>query len=98
MKPTQDRKYGLNTEGQLCNIATGVPIPSDEPIFILRAKDITAEQTLHYYMTLTVTEDHKKAIQQRIQDFKDFRVNSPDRMKAPDTVFPFPEVEEVAPH
>ena len=93
MKKTQDRKYGLNNEGRLCNIATGKPIPDDEPIFIFRAKDAVSEQTLHYYLTMAVTEDHKSAIRQRIQDFKDFRVNNPDRMKAPDTVFPFPVAE-----
>ena len=91
MQSTQDPKYGINEEGKLCNIATGVAIPNDEPVFILRAKDVTAEQTLSYYLTMTATEDHKQAIMHRREDFKNFRIANPDRMKAPDTVYPFPE-------
>lgn len=91
MKPTQDPKYILNKKGQICNGATEEPIPDDEPIFILRAKDVLAEQTLHYYLTMVATEQHKQAIKHRIQDFQRFRGEHPDRMKAPDTVYPFPE-------
>ena len=94
MKSTQDPKYGINDEGKICNIATGEAIPDDEPVFILRAKDVTAEQTLSYYLTMTSTEEHKQAIKHRIDDFKVFRIGNPDRMKAPDTVYPFPENAE----
>ena len=91
MKSTQDPKYGINEAGVICNIATGVPIPADEPIFILRAKDVLAEQTITYYLTMVATEDHKLAVRHRMNDFKGFRLDEPERMKAPDTVYPFPE-------
>lgn len=92
MKTTQDPKYGINEDGVICNIATGVPIPSYEPVFILRAKDVFAEQTLAFYLTMTATEEHKEAIKHRMADFKEFRLNNPDVMKAPDTVYPFPGI------
>ena len=91
MKSTQDPKYGINDDGVICNIATGVPIPNDEPIFILRGKDVLAEQAVAYYLTMVATGEHKQAIEHRIQDFKVFRLTHPERMKAPDTVYPFPE-------
>ncbi len=94
MKSTQDPKYGINEDGIICNIATGVPIPSDEPIFILRAKDVLAEQTIAYYLTMTATNGHGQAIQNRIDSFKNFRLANSDKMKAPDTVYPFPESKE----
>lgn len=95
--PTQDPKYGINEQGQLCNVATGVPIPDDEPIFILRAKDMLAEQTLSWYLSTVATGEHRDAVRHRIEDFKQFRLANPEKMKAPDTVYPFPKpVGEVA--
>ena len=93
MKPTQDPKYGIDNEGRLCNIASGEPIPEDEPIFIFRAKDMLAENALHYYVGAVTTNMHKEAIHARIKDFQHFRQQNPTRMKAPDTVFPFPKGE-----
>jgi len=98
---TQDPKYCIEvnfTDGmtdvkaRLVNIATGDPIPEDEPVFMLRAKDVFAEQTIAYYLTLASQREHKAAIVERIGDFTEFRINNPDRMKAPDTVHPFPKV------
>lgn len=90
MQPTQDPKYCIDNNGAICNVATGVPIPADEPIFILRAKDELAAQALAYYLTMVATEQHKDAVKHRMDDFTAFRLNNPDRMKAPDTVYPFP--------
>lgn len=94
MKPTQDPKYGINDEGQICNITTGTPIPDGEPIFIFRAQDALAVQPILYYSTLVVTEQHKMAIKARISHFNRFSLDYPERMKAPDTVYPYPRVSE----
>ena len=91
MKATQDPKYGIDAKGRICNIATGVPIPEDEPIFILRAKDELAEQTLHFYLSMVPTNEHQDAVCFRIDDFRGFRYLKRDRMKAPDTIFPYPK-------
>lgn len=93
MKATQDPKFGIDDEGRLCNIATGEQIPADEPVFIFRGKDILAEQALLYYYSLVSMHDHRQAVNHRINDFKRFRLDHSDRMKAPDTVYPFPEVK-----
>jgi len=91
MKATQDPKYGIDGKGRICNIATGVPIPEDEPIFILRAKDALAEQALHFYLSMVATNEHRDAVYSRINDFRSFRYLKKDRMKAPDTIFPYPK-------
>jgi hypothetical protein len=92
MKVTQDPKYGIDDDGRLCNIATGEQIPADEPVFILRGKDALAEQALLYYYSLVSMHDHKQAVHHRINDFKGFRLGHPDRMKAPDTIYPYPKL------
>lgn len=94
MKPTQDPKYGINDDGQICNITTGKPIPDDEPIFIFRAQDALAVQPILYYLTLVVTEAHKMAVKDRIAHFNRFSLDNPERMKAPDTVYPFTRIPE----
>ncbi|MEA3242865.1 MAG: hypothetical protein U9Q19_05415 [Pseudomonadota bacterium] len=93
MKPTQDPKFGIDDDGRICNIATGEPIPADEPVFIFRAKDMLAEQALLYYYALVSMHDQRLAVHHRITDFKRFRQDNPELMKAPDTVYPFPEVK-----
>ena len=92
MTPTNDPKYGINEEDQICNIATSKPIPDDEPIFILRAKDELAAQTIAYYLNMVATEEHNAAVKSRLSDFQQFKRINPERVKMPDTVFPFPEV------
>lgn len=87
---TQDPKYVI-INNQICNASTKKPIPDDEPIMIFRAQDELAEQALLYYLTLVVTHEHKQAIEHRIGDFREFRLEHPDRMKAPDTTYPFPD-------
>ena len=93
MKPTQDPKYGINKEGQICNIETGIPIPENEPVFMLRAKDILAAQVISYYENLVPAAEHKQAVLSRINDFKMFARAYPEAMKAPDTAFPFPKIK-----
>jgi len=92
MEPTQDPKYGIELGG-ICNIETGVPIPLDEPVFILRAKDILAEQTLQFYESMVAAREHAEAVHVRVNEFRNFRHEHPDRMKAPTTVFPYPVIK-----
>lgn len=94
MKLTQDPKYGINNDGKICNVATGKPIPDDEPIFIFRAQDVLAEQSLSFYLSMVHVAQHRMAVKNRIEHFKSFRLEHPDRVRAPDTVYPFPKVDD----
>lgn len=74
-----DRKYGNVT----------VPgIPGDEPIFILRARDIAAAQTIADYAArceaVGSPQDHVDAAQEVHAAFRDWAYAYPDRMKVPD--------------
>lgn len=81
---SQEPKYNA-VAGQIVNRATGNPIPSDEPVFILRAKDLHAISALRAYLQACTTHAHQEAIARRIDDFEAFAVAHPDRMKEPDT-------------
>jgi len=71
-----------------------VPIPDNEPVFILRAKDVLAEQTIAYYLTMVSVEQHNEAVKHRRNDFRQIRITYPQLMKAPDTIYPYPQVEK----
>jgi len=88
MKTKQEPKYKI--QGKIVNRQSGNPIPDDEPVFILRARDMTAVDVLMFYLSRAKTEDclieHLHAVQKRIDQFKEFANKNPFRMKKPDTV------------
>lgn len=87
MTPQQEPKYEAR-DGRIYNRATGEPIPEDEPVFILRAKDTTAVTTLiDYYITHLKAGNnaHAEAVLARVKDFQRFQARWPQRMKHPDT-------------
>ncbi len=69
----------------LVNRQTGKPIPDDEPIFILRAKDRQAVYALRAYLILCENDAQCEAIHRRIQQFENWAKEHPDRIKEPDT-------------
>ena len=81
---TQDPKY-IIIDGALANASTREFIPEDEPIFILRAKDICALPTILQYAGFVNNEEHKRAVNKRVTEFHNFSANNPDRMHMPDT-------------
>lgn len=85
MLVSQEPKYNAEA-GQLVNRASGKPIPSDEPVFILRAKDRNAVQAIMHYRSLCLgNPEHYQAVDARVGDFLEFAANHPERMKYPDT-------------
>lgn len=86
MKFEQEPKYMTNPQGQILNRETGMPIPDDEPVFIMRAQDINAVNTMRYYRDHCSDPDHKRAVQKRINQFTDFAVNNVVKMGEPDTL------------
>lgn len=82
---TQDPKY-LIIAGQLCNAFTKEPIPSNEPVFILRAKDIHAYPTLDFYEDKCTDEEHRSKVAGRMVEFDEFKSKNNDLMGEPDTL------------
>lgn len=83
MTPEQEPKYGVNADGRLYNRETGNVIPDDEPVFILRARDVHAATALQHYMDACLVDGHKSVVRKRISHFVDFAISHPDRMREP---------------
>ena len=81
---TQDPKYDI-IDGQLANANSREFIPIQEPVFMLRAKDVHAIRTLQYYLQCCIDADHKDALVKRIREFEEFRMMNPEQMNEPDT-------------
>lgn len=85
MNPTQEPKYKIEN-GKLVNRQSGEQIPDDEPVFVLRARDIHATAVLYFYSQQNGHDAiHKQAIEKRLAQFHRFAGQHPDRMKQPDT-------------
>lgn len=89
MKRKLDGKFTLEVRDGKIEIVNpaGVPIPDDEPVFLLRARDRLAMRLLAYYATLSradsCTEYHLRGINGAIIAFDEFRSAHPERMKQP---------------
>ena len=85
MNTAQEPKYIIN--GPVVNRQSGHAIPDDEPVFLLRARDILALSVLEHYLEVAehCDQEHLDAIQKRIDQFEAFANKHPDRMKEPDT-------------
>ena len=84
MLPSQEPKYGIR-DGRIINRQTGERIPDDEPIFVRRAKDRLAVRILTAYFSAIEDPEHARAVAGRLEDFKRFAREHPERMKDPDT-------------
>ena len=84
MLPSQEPKYGIRN-GQIVNRESGAPIPDDEPIFVFRAKDRLAVRILTGYFSAIEDPEHARAVAARLEDFKRFAKEHPERMQDPDT-------------
>lgn len=78
-----ERKYKIENN-RLVKRSDGVPIPDDEPLFILRGQDIKALPLLLAYNIICQNLKHIAGIVESIGDFTRFRDNHPERMKEPD--------------
>jgi hypothetical protein len=80
-----DGKFGIRDE-QIINLVSGEAVPEDEPLFLLRARDRHAYDTLMHYLHLCegdCNDLHLEGIKQRIRKFTDFASAHPERMKQP---------------
>jgi len=79
----RERKYDIENN-RLVKRDGKIPLPEDEPLFVLRAQDKYALVVLGAYYALTQSLPHKEAVLKVIKDFQDFERKHPDRMKYPD--------------
>jgi hypothetical protein len=80
----EDRKFRFEAAcGRFVNRVSGEEIPDDEPVILFRARDAKALPLLKFYQELCVDDHHKQAIQDRIDEFQDFMLANPGRMKEP---------------
>jgi hypothetical protein len=87
MPSTQEPKYGIR-DNRLFNRDTGEFIPTNEPLFLLRARDRLALLSLIHYSSLCVRhagEQQALSVGERIKDFDEFARKHPRGMKYPDT-------------
>lgn len=82
---TQDKKFYIE-DNRL--VGQSGPVPDDEPLFILRARDVNAIPTLRQYFQIASrnsASQHVRAITEAIERFQTFKESNPDRIKVPDT-------------
>lgn len=89
---TQDPKYSIRNN-RLINAERNEDIPLDEPIFLLRARDrYGLDGVFRYFDTIRqaagegdVQVNHLDAVRRRLNDFEQFRLSYPERIKTPDS-------------
>jgi hypothetical protein len=63
------------------------PVPEDEPVFILRARDHLAVAAIEYYERLSLADGcndyHQGGMVRVIAAFKEWAAQNPDKMKQP---------------
>jgi len=86
MPRTIDPKYHIDGD-QIIKTSNNQPIPKDEPLFLFRARDKHALDTLLHYRQLCLVDgctDYQMAgINERIAEFRLFRDMRPTSMKQP---------------
>lgn len=80
----QSAKYTTNEAGQLVSRASGAPIPPDEPVFIVRAQDIYAAQTLGAYKSFVKDDDGKAVMLEVMRGFAKWQDDNRGKVKMPD--------------
>ncbi len=84
---TQDPKYDIEVTlggARLVDSATGKPIPSDCPIFMLLAKDQKAVPSLYNYRNDCDNAEQVTAVEVRLEEFEQYAMAHSDEMNEPD--------------
>lgn len=91
MKPTQENKYMIVDgegnplpEARIANRETGDVIPDEEPIILFRGKDKHAVTVINSYAAMCRNDEHYAAVEQRVQQFREFQNENPSRVREPD--------------
>ena len=87
---SNDPKYDFKNQ-RIVNAASGELIPLDEPCMIFRARDVWAVYAIESYLDdieVGIGDDdtsHVTAVKERVEAFRRFAREHPERMKGPDT-------------
>ena len=77
-----DRKYGIVTTEH-------GDIPADEPVIVFRARDITTDKLLPYYVNLVMKAGsplrHIQLVHATHLRFREWRRDNPDKVRTPDS-------------
>lgn len=80
---SQDLKFRVG----FIKISNGEAIPEDEPVFVLRARDMFALSALEYYTGVCrgagCTAYQLDGMARQIRRFKEFAAQHPERIKEP---------------
>lgn len=80
----RDAKYGL----VLVEKTPGNPLGDDEPVFLLRARDVTSVDVLKEYqrqsVLLSADPTHVRSLDNVISNFKAWQDENPELVKVPD--------------
>jgi hypothetical protein len=72
---------------QIIKTSNGVPVPDDEPLFVIRGRDRLAIKAVKAYRQLAIEDgvdpDRIKLIDMRIAEYEQFAEDNPLSMKQP---------------
>lgn len=82
--------FHVDDEGYLVKTSNNERVPEDEPVFILRGRDVLAVASIHHYAGLLIGHNGAGDVGQRmfelgavVHDFMRFKIQHPERMKVP---------------
>ncbi|RLI49569.1 MAG: hypothetical protein DRP09_20560 [Candidatus Thorarchaeota archaeon] len=75
-------KYEIDNN-RIVSKRTHEPIPDDEPVFILRARDRLAIQCLSTYISFCLNDNHRQGAIARALEFNDWKHYHPDLIVEP---------------
>ena len=78
-----ERKYKIK-DNRLVKRDGEIPVPENEPLFILRAKDRKALPALLAYHMILDNLSQMESVKKSIDDFREFQEKNPDLMGEPE--------------
>jgi len=87
IKAVVNEMWHIDEEYRLVKTSNGQPLPDDEPVVVLRARDRLAVPTLKFYHLLAMSNGCNDWFLERIlpmlERFRAFAEQHPERMKQP---------------
>ncbi len=82
-----DSKFAVSKDGKIYKKSNDEIVPDDEPLFLLRGRDITAITQLEIYRAISrligCNAYHFEKLEETLNSFRLFSMNHPKRMKMP---------------